>query len=160
MIAKLQRAAQSAMLNKGQFYVSGLLEAVKFSPDRIGATSIDVASFPWTATTRSLNGFHSVHGGCLATLADAFTKIHVAAKTSQELASSFHPVSTVHFDIRFLSALSEGEKCICCSTISHLSRKDNVAFADFTFISEKNGELMAMGTHIIKVGEEAGVVAA
>lgn len=169
-------------------YSSFVLQAVQFDPDKIALSELEDfdlpsslsggehlfqcgssrISFPWISAKPCLNGFHSVHGGTLCTLAETFSKIHLQAavvasmrsQTAQQLASPSEVQSTlfslssssccfpspIHFDIRFLSATGENQKCRCSS---YIRPGKEIFSVDFTFTTEFNNEVMAVGTQML-----------
>eukprot|EP00796_Vickermania_ingenoplastis_P006621 gene6621-4741_t len=68
-------------------YNSAILKAVHFDPCRVSAVGASLI-FPWTATRASLNGFNSVHGGTMATLAESFTRMHMLASSESDNATT------------------------------------------------------------------------
>lgn len=147
---------------KGETYNGFLLRAVGFDPNAVQQKPCGSVSFPWTAAQPSMNGFRSVHGGSLSTLAESFTKIHIHAAaeemfcgpTTEKTNVDLMGVS-VNFEIRFLSAVTENEKCTCLTRINQVLPKERLVFTDFSFVNEKNKEVMAVGTHILSLQEPA-----
>jgi uncharacterized protein (TIGR00369 family) len=138
---KQAAAAAQRVMDHPQNYTAHLLRTVCFSPDRIQERPEGTLVFPWDPTRGSHNGFKSVHGGALSTLADAFTKIHVRA---------FEPtkaVASVSFEISFLSAVFEDKRCSCVTRLVHQS--NDIVFTDFSFEDMDSGEVYARGTHVL-----------
>lgn len=138
-------AAAQRVLDHPQNYTAHLLNAVRFTPSRIQERPEGTLVFPWEPTRDSHNGFKSVHGGALSTLADAFTKIHARAYVATK------PVRSVSFEISFLSAVFEDKKCSCVTRLVHQS--NDVVFTDFSFEDEDSGEVYARGTHVLSTAE-------
>lgn len=151
---------------KGETYNGFLLRAVGFDPGTIQQKPCGAVLFPWTAAQPCMNGFRSVHGGSLSTLAESFTKIHMRAAAEEMFCLSSGATNgggvigtSVNFEIRFLSAVAENEKCTCLTRINQVLPQERLVFADFTFISEKSKEIMAVGTHILSVQESVAAAA-
>ncbi|KAK7202320.1 Thioesterase superfamily [Novymonas esmeraldas] len=134
-------AVAQRIMSHPQSYSAALLNIVLFSPDRIQARPEGSLVFPWEAKRGSHNGFKSVHGGALSSLADAFTKIHAGARLPQA------SVRSVSFEISFLSAVFEDKKCSCVTRL--VQQVDNIVYADFSFEDESSGEVYARGTHVL-----------
>lgn len=167
-------------------YSSFLLRAVQFDPEKImmneeenciitnranvgehicpyTSTSI---SFPWISACPCMNGFRSVHGGSLCTLAETFSKIHVlaavmaAGKSMNRKDDNSPPSSTcrstcllpLHFDIRFLSATGENQKCFFRSRIRS-GKEEEIISLDFSFMNEESNSVMAVGTQVFTYGK-------
>ncbi|KAG5490855.1 hypothetical protein JKF63_00977 [Porcisia hertigi] len=139
----VKQACDSAhqVMSHPKNYSAAMLSTVFFSPERIQVRPGGTLVFPWEAKRGCHNGFKSVHGGALSTLADAFTKIHVRAHLPQT------HVESVSFQISFLSAVFEDKKCICVTRLLH--QRGSVVFTDFSFEDESNGEVYARGTHVL-----------
>ncbi|KPI89383.1 hypothetical protein ABL78_1509 [Leptomonas seymouri] len=137
------QAASTArrVMDHPQSYTAHLLNVVFFSPDRVQERPEGTLVFPWEPKRGSHNGFKSVHGGALSTLADAFTKIHVRAYAPDK------PVKSISFEISFLSAIFEDKKCNCVTRLVHQS--NDIIFTDFSFEDENSGEVYARGTHVL-----------
>lgn len=168
-------------------YSSFLLRAVQFDPEKIVISESENSvfpsrgnegerkcyypnnsiSFPWISAKPCMNGFQSVHGGSLCTLAETFSRMHVrgasiAASKAKELneassssgveaPSSSLPITVclfpIHFDIRFLSATGENETCLCKSRIRP-GREHEIISVDFSFVNERCEDVVAVGTQI------------
>lgn len=129
------------MMEQSTDYTSSLLSTVLFQPEAIQMRTEGTMVFPWMAKRGSHNGFKSVHGGALSTLADAFTKIHARAVTPEQ------PIRSVSFEISFLSAVFSEKKCNCITRI--VNRTENIVFTDFSFEDADSGEVYARGTHVL-----------
>lgn len=138
---KQAAAAAQRVMDHPQNYTAHLLSTVHFSPDRIQERPEGTLIFPWEPTRGSHNGFKSVHGGALSTLADAFTKIHARAYVNHK------PITSVSFEISFLSAVFKDKKCCCVTRLVHQAH--DVVFTDFSFEDENTGEVYARGTHVL-----------
>ncbi|KPA81890.1 hypothetical protein ABB37_04137 [Leptomonas pyrrhocoris] len=138
-------AAARRVMDHPQNYTTHLLSTVLFSPDLIRERPEGTLVFPWRPEQGCRNGFKSVHGGAISTLADAFTKMHVRAYLPDK------PVKSVSFDISFLSAVFENTKCSCVTRLVHQS--NDIVFTDFSFEDEDSGAVYARGTHVLSTGE-------
>lgn len=141
--AKQAAAVASRMLSNPQNYSAALLSTVLFKPESVKERPDGTLAFPWQATKGSLNGFKSVHGGALSTLADAFTKVHAKASSPES------KVNSISFEISFLSAVFQEKSCACVTRL--VSRTDNIVFTDFAFEDEATGEVYARGTHVVSL---------
>lgn len=133
----------SKVLGCGNSFSAMMMNAVGFTPESIKEEPQGTLGFVWTAQKRALNGFKSVHGGALSTLADAFTKIHTKA------AFPDRAVCSQNFEISFLSALFENKQCICVTRL--VSATGESVFVDFSFQDESSGEIYARGTHVLAI---------
>lgn len=143
-LAQASAAAQRVMEHP-QNYTAHLLRTVLFSPDKIQERPEGTLVFPWEPTRGSHNGFKSVHGGSLSTLADAFTKMHAQAYAPKAA------VNSVSFEISFLSAVFEDKKCSCVTRL--VNQANNIVFTDFSFEDTNTGEVYARGTHVLSTAE-------
>lgn len=141
--AKQAASVAAKMQSNPQNYSAALLNAVAFKPESVTEKQDGTLIFPWQATKGSLNGFKSVHGGALSTLADVFTKIHAKASSPES------KVSSVSFEISFLSAVFQDKSCICVTRLTN--KADNIVFTDFSFEDETTGEIYARGTHVVSL---------
>jgi len=137
--------ASGKVLAASDCYAGALLKDVLFKPDSISAppSAANQLNFPWKATKASLNGFNSVHGGALSTLASTFTRIHAQALG---VFPSSTPLST-SFDIRFLSAVSEGEVCQCLTSVSGTSHDSGLVSIQFSFV-DGDSRVLANGSNL------------
>lgn len=134
-------AAAQQVMSHPQSYGATLLGTVLFTPERIQQRPEGTLVFPWEPKRGSHNGFKSVHGGALSSLADIFTKIHTRAYAPDAA------VRSVSFEISFLSAVFENKKCTCVTRL--VQQADNIVFTDFSFEDENTGEVYARGTHVL-----------
>lgn len=139
--AKQAGAVASKIQSNPQNYSAALLNTVLFKPETVRERTDGTLVFPWQATKGSLNGFKSVHGGALSTLADVFTKIHAKASSPDS------KVNSVSFEISFLSAVFEEKSCTCVTRLAN--QTDSMVFTDFSFQDETTGEVYARGTHVV-----------
>lgn len=135
--------ASGKVLAASDCYAGALLKDVLFKPDSISAPpAANQLNFPWKATKASLNGFNSVHGGALSTLATTFTRIHAQALGVFPSA----PLST-SFDIRFLSAVSEGAVCQCLTSVGGASHDSGLVSIQFSFV-DGDSRILANGSNL------------
>lgn len=120
-----------------------MLRVVDFKPDSVSTRDEGSVLFPWKAKYGSLNGFGSVHGGSLSTLADIFTKIHARA------AAPGHEVASISLEISFLSAIFEGKDCTCVTRIAHDA--PHTLHTEFSFEDDVSGEVYARGSHAVSI---------
>lgn len=135
------------VLGATESYSASMLKAVAFDASKITVDGEACVNFPWVARRDCLNGFQTVHGGALSTLAEVFTKIHTQA------AVPCTP-SSMHFEIRFLSAVGEDQEVVCQSRVRSLLTPQRLVFTDFKFISSKTRDVLALGSHVISTEEK------
>ncbi|ORC85517.1 uncharacterized protein TM35_000341290 [Trypanosoma theileri] len=130
------------MLGMKNGYSSGIMNTVEFHPDSISEGKNGVLSFPWVSRRGVLNGFKSTHGGALATLADIFTRLHLAAAAPESVLSS------VSFEISYLAAVAENVECNC---VTRLVNQDAGAlvYMDYSFEDKITGQVFARGSHVL-----------
>ncbi|KEG14271.1 hypothetical protein DQ04_00541030 [Trypanosoma grayi] len=140
-LSQVQKEAARVLGFTGGFS-SGVMKTVEFLPEKVATREDGTLSFPWTARYGALNGFKSTHGGALATLADAFTRVHLGA------AAPGSSLSSVSFEISYLAAIGENVECAC---VTRLVSRDagSLAFMDYSFEDEKSGQVFARGTHVL-----------
>ncbi|KAH9577928.1 hypothetical protein LSM04_000026 [Trypanosoma melophagium] len=130
------------MLGMENGYSTGIMNTVEFQPEGISEGKDGVLSFPWVSRQAVLNGFKTTHGGALATLADSFTRLHLAAAAPGSLLSS------VSFEISYLAPVAENVECNC---VTRLVNKDvgALVFMDYSFEDKKTGRVFARGSHVL-----------
>lgn len=138
---KQATAAAQRVMDHPENYTAHLLSTVLFTPSSIRERPEGSLVFPWEPKRGSHNGFKSVHGGALSTLADAFTKIHARAYAPASA------VKSISFEISFLSAVFEDRKCSCVTRL--VQQVNDIVFTDFSFEDENTGEVYARGTHVL-----------
>ncbi|PWV07332.1 putative Thioesterase superfamily [Trypanosoma cruzi] len=130
------------VLAEREGYSAGVMKTVEFAPDKIVERKEGMLSFPWSARRGAVNAVKSAHGGALSTLADAFTRVHLGAVTTSA------KLTSVSFEISFLSAIVENTECTCLTRLVSLD-VGNLAFMDFSFEDEMSGQVFARGTHVL-----------
>lgn len=117
----------------GLFHTTGGITVLSARPDGTAEGVLDV-------TERSHNPHHTVHGGCLYTLADTVAGSAVAAACST-------PCVTANSSMEFLRPAT-GSKVFCSARPKKLGRFLNVVQVELT---GDNGKVVATGTFTFAV---------
>nr|CCC93923.1 conserved hypothetical protein [Trypanosoma congolense IL3000] len=144
-VSQVQKAAAKAVTGMEGF-CSNVMRTVDFQPTNVSARDNGAMGFPWKANRGALNGFNSAHGGALAILADAFTRIHMNA------ANPGAEVSSVSFEISYLNAVQEGEECTCVTRLVSDS-KTGLHHMEYSFEDKKGKKVFSRGIHVLSCSQ-------
>ncbi|KAG8346765.1 hypothetical protein TRVL_02414 [Trypanosoma vivax] len=144
-IAQVQKEAARFMGASDSFGV-GVMRAVEFMPESVRAHADGSLGFAWKARQAALNSFKSTHGGALATLADAFTRIHLGAS------SPGLDISSVSFEINYLNAIVENAECTCVTRLLG-GNGAGLHQMEYAFQDMEAQKVFARGVHILSCGQ-------